>query len=103
MEIEWQLHHITIPISILVDETVENITVFPNPSTGNFNIQMPENSNAAYYEVMSINGAIIEKKNMESTNSFSIDLSNQTNGLYLLHIISADENKHFTQRINLMK
>ncbi len=89
--------------SIIADETIENITIFPNPSTGNFNIQMPESVNAAYYEIISINGAIIEKKNIESTNSFSIDLSNQTNGLYLINIISADENKHFTQRINLMK
>jgi mRNA-degrading endonuclease toxin of MazEF toxin-antitoxin module len=88
---------------LIADEIVEKIIVFPNPSTGNFNIKMPQNSTAAYYEVISINGAIIEKKNIEAANSFTIDLSNQTNGLYLLNIISADENKHFTQRINLMK
>ena len=99
--------------SFLVIDTTNNssknlvvsneIKVFPNPSTGKFTITLNENNNAAYYEIINLNGAVIKKKNMESTNSFTIDLSNQTNGLYLLHIISADENKHFTKRINLMK
>jgi hypothetical protein len=79
------------------------VQVYPNPSTEIFVIKMPENNRAAHYEVISINGTVIEKQNIISTNTFTINLSNQTNGLYLLHIISADENKHFTQRINLIK
>jgi len=84
-------------------EVSSEIKAFPNPTTKNFTIKMPENSQAVYYEVISINGVVIENKNIAATNQFTIDLSHQINGLYLLHIISADVNKHYSLSINLIK
>jgi hypothetical protein len=80
-----------------------DLSAYPNPSTGIFNIQLPANSKATYYEIMNNNGAIVEKKNLNSQKIFTIDLSKQSKGLYLLNIISAEEKKKNTLKLYLVR
>ena len=87
----------------IVDTIFPDLSAYPNPSTGIFNIQLPGNSKTTYYEIRNSNGAIVEKKNITTQQSFNINLSKQPPGLYLLNVISTEENKKYTQKLNLVK
>jgi hypothetical protein len=74
------------------------VAVFPNPSTGIFNISLG-NLTANKIEVYDISGKIIlQKNNLEvSNNQTNIDLSNALNGVYFVKI--STENNTITKRI----
>lgn len=79
------------------------LSVYPNPSADIFTVQMPGNTRAAFYEIISSNGTVVEKKNIEAVTAFRIDMSNYAKGLYVLNIISPDSKKRFTQKLTLVK
>jgi bacillolysin len=65
----------------------KNIRILKNPSSGIFNIKM-ENISEFKYDVYDITGkSLINKVNIEN-NSFQIDLSNYSKGLYFLKVYS---------------
>ncbi|CAM4442403.1 T9SS type A sorting domain-containing protein [Flavobacterium terrigena] len=74
------------------------INVFPNPSTGIFNIGFG-NLNPNKIEVYDISGKLIMQKNklQVSDNQTNIDLSNASNGVYFVKI--STENNTITKRI----
>jgi hypothetical protein len=88
---------------VIGDTISPDLSAYPNPSTGIFNIQLPGNDKAAYYEIMNSNGAIVEKKNITNQKSLAINLSNQSQGLYLLNVTSAENGKKYTLKLNLVK
>lgn len=75
------------------------IAVFPNPSTGIFNIAFG-NLNPNKIEVYDITGKLIMKKDsleVSGNNQTNIDLSNTSNGVYFVKI--STENNTITKRI----
>jgi bacillolysin len=65
----------------------KNIRILKNPSSGIFNIKM-ENISEFKYDVYDITGkSLINKVSIEN-NSFQIDLSNYSKGLYFLKVYS---------------
>ena len=75
------------------------IAVFPNPSTGIFNIAFG-NLNPNKIEVYDITGKLIMKKDsleVSGINQTNIDLSNTSNGVYFVKI--STENNTITKRI----
>jgi hypothetical protein len=85
-----------------LDNSTSNFAVYPNPSAGIYTVEMPENTSASWYAVYSLNGSMIEKQNVNS-NKFEIDLSNNSNGIYLLNVYSNEANKIITQKLQLNK
>ncbi len=85
---------------ILSAESFEanQITVFPNPSIGIFNIAFG-NLNPNKIEVYDISGKLIMQKNKldMNNNQTNIDLSNTSNGVYFVKI--STENNTITKRI----
>ncbi len=71
------------PESIDNTENSTNLNIFPNPSTGQFNINLvgASNENYAVYDAF---GRII--KSGVSSERFTIDLSDQPSGMYILSI-----------------
>ncbi len=72
-----------------------NIVVFPNPSTGEFNISYPEIlQQNAHLEVFDITGRSIYKSNLNpsstGSNIFKLSLSNTEKGIYYLLIKNGD-------------
>ena len=65
-------------------ETV--VTVSPNPSEGIFNISLPKNIQAVFYDVVDLNGAVLQKQNIAGNSVFNIDITDKSKGLYLLRI-----------------
>lgn len=63
----------------------ENIKLYPNPSTGIFNIEA-EDYISQYFEITDISGKIIERGIIESSKQ-TIDISKLSNGVYYFSIL----------------
>jgi hypothetical protein len=71
-------------------EYIDNqVSVFPNPSNGNFSITVDNDYEMSVYD---ITGRIIESKSVLEGNS-SIDLSNQNGGVYFIRLKNDNQTK----------
>lgn len=79
--------------------TVEsnNISIYPNPTTGIVNIKSAENSNVFVYNIL---GDIVASFNNISNNS-KVDLSNLSEGNYVIKVVSDKESVN--QQITIVK
>ncbi len=64
----------------------EEIQANPNPSNGQFTIQMSNEHEAIYFEVMNLNGSLVQKNRLNEISTFAIDLLNMPTGIYLLRV-----------------
>ncbi|RYE26143.1 MAG: T9SS type A sorting domain-containing protein [Sphingobacteriales bacterium] len=68
------------------------VDVYPNPSNGEFAIDYELQSQHSNVDVYSITGAKVYSQALSSySGSFSIDLSSQAKGIYMIKITSADK------------
>lgn len=67
--------------------TKNEIIVYPNPSTGNAKIILPNDNNPREIELLDIKGAVLQKWNLVSTNI--VQFKNVPAGLYILKIVNA--------------
>ena len=63
------------------------ITVAPNPTKGIFNISVKENKNF-HYTVLDVKGQTVIDQVLSHQNNIEVDLSDQPNGIYFLHVIN---------------
>ena len=80
------------------------ITIFPNPTSGIFNIDanlpQPENVRITVTDILGREIAFIHNGTL-SSNSFRVDLSRQSSGIYMLNIVSGTQT--LTKRIEVLK
>ena len=80
-----------------IDESIEKnhmLEVFPNPTTGMINIQFhPSNLNSKCITVYDVSGRKIRQVINEKSNFVTLDLSSMEKGVYIMEVISGDENK----------
>lgn len=81
---------IPIDSTLIKDNSFQNgeVKIYPNPTRGIIEIELPTNSeNDSQYQftVLDMNGKVIIDKRNEPSRT-SLDLSNQPQGLYFLHI-----------------
>lgn len=81
------------------DNERNGISVYPNPSTGNFTISATNLLENASLKVLSTLGKIIYQKEDLNGDNFEIDLSSQGVGLYTLEISEGDK----VSRMKLLK
>ncbi len=76
-----------------------DITIFPNPSTGNFTIIKPiELIEVIELKLLSSDGKLILQKSiLENQNSINVDLATYSKGVYFLHLNVGEQN--FTRKI----
>jgi len=78
--------------SIDENQQLVNISVFPNPNKGIFNVQLnTKNSQSILLRIMNLSGIIVyESENLEikDSHSMQIDLGNLANGIYSIFVIS---------------
>lgn len=78
----------------LEDLVLENVTLAPNPTNGEFQIiGLPSNGYA--YEVMDVNGRVIRTREEIKATTTTVDLTTLENGIYLVRISGSD-----TERIS---
>ncbi len=103
-ETEDYFVNLTSPTAFSADEpsvttekkTIEGagISVYPNPSDGNFTIEMEDKSYASYYEVFSMTGERIQEMKIESDDAIQLNISRQPAGIYFLRIIDTIGNSN---------
>ena len=75
------------------NDDVPDIAVYPNPTSGNIKIIMPNNAGdeQSFCRVYDVNGVLIFEKYL--ANETDVDIGDMPSGIYLLQIISGVE-KH---------
>lgn len=74
--------------SVITNKVNSSFEVYPNPSNGNFNLQLKDVSDVMI-EIIDLTGKkVLEQKILE--NKTDIDISNQPNGIYLVKLIKAN-------------
>jgi len=89
-----------IPTSV-IDHTMPELLVFPNPGTGWFNVSVPNGANSFHQstlEIYNLSGQRILQQHMNE-NQTVIDLSNQPSGIYMLRM----QNTFGTKTMKLVK
>jgi hypothetical protein len=78
--------------------TEKNITVYPNPTTGNVSITLPENVHNAFFTLYDMQGKRLIRK--EVNNQDRVEVNNLAAGIYIYHIKTNKENHTGKLRIN---
>ncbi|HOJ24077.1 MAG TPA: T9SS type A sorting domain-containing protein [Bacteroidales bacterium] len=77
----------------------ENIVIYPNPTSGNFNIEfINQNEKYSTINIYDLTGKIIYKKTNISQDIINIDISKYNNGIYFIKIINQN-NTYFKKLI----
>lgn len=79
----------------IVDLSPEALSLYPNPSTGRFTIDLKETVNSGELSVFNAFGTLVYSAKIDNANSkqLAIDLSAQDNGLYFLKLLNGSEVK----------
>lgn len=95
MKLDW------VPAGVGIDEATEtqNINVYPNPTTGIFNVDF---NKASKITVVNALGLVVYDQKVEETaaGTKSIDLSNFANGVYFIHVFNGDQSSPFKVILN---
>jgi subtilisin family serine protease len=82
-----QSFSITVGSNAVVDFGTGEVSVYPNPSNGQFAL---ENCQGVDYEIYNLNGSLVNNGSIQE-NTHTINLKNQANGTYLLKLHKAGE------------
>ncbi|MFC4401086.1 T9SS type A sorting domain-containing protein, partial [Mariniflexile soesokkakense] len=75
------------PLNVVQREISEGINIYPNPSNGIFNINLPVSINDINSELYNINGALISSQKHEfNGKNFGLDITDKPAGMYFLKI-----------------
>ncbi|MBI4931409.1 MAG: T9SS type A sorting domain-containing protein [Bacteroidetes bacterium] len=85
-------------VGIVESTNTNNINIYPNPSSGTFTIETTEQESELI--ILNTLGEIILSQKIQNGKT-EIDLSNQPNGIYFLHLTS--ENGTTTKKLSIQK
>ncbi|OFX17936.1 MAG: hypothetical protein A2033_15265 [Bacteroidetes bacterium GWA2_31_9] len=75
------------------------IDIYPNPATNQLNINTDYNIDNSIVKIYNTLGVLVKETNL--TNVYSIDVSDLSKGIYMLHVYSSNE--HYTKLIKIIK
>ena len=85
-----------------IQEEIKNeLVIYPNPSAGIFSISFSVNTKPQSYEVLTMNGALIQRNQINESADLNIDISDKPAGLYIFKIIdqSGKQQYHKLQKL----
>jgi len=89
----------------LEDTEAENtFSIFPNPNTGSFTLQIPSLNSESQISIYNITGQLIYRSNLaetESNSSLTVTLDNVADGLY--EVVLNNDQQTLTQRLIIQK
>jgi hypothetical protein len=79
-----------------LSELENYVNVYPNPTNGNFEINISKEINSGFISIEDLNGKIIQRIYSLNQGSNSIDIANTMNGIYILRI-KIDSGEYITR------
>ena len=85
------------PCGVGIDEnsSLSGVKIFPNPTSGLVTINLGNHNGTVNYSVSTVEGKIVSSKNNVNTTNINIDLTNESNGVYILKIEDATSSKTY--------
>ncbi|MBK6995543.1 MAG: T9SS type A sorting domain-containing protein [Lewinellaceae bacterium] len=81
----------------VLENPVSTILVYPNPTSGSFQVQSKQAQNVVKIEVLNAAGSLVKRHEMRQTDSFEMDISDVPVGMYILLLFT--EKDVFKQKI----
>lgn len=69
---------------------VNQLKLYPNPSTGKLNVQLPNYSVSQAWQVFAMDGSLVQE-GKSSSNTITVDLTNATDGIYLFRTVQGKD------------
>jgi hypothetical protein len=82
----------------ITSSILDRISIYPNPSNGNFTVVSSEDVNI---EILEMSGKLLKEVSVKSNQEQAINLDNVTAGVYLIRVFN--QNSSSTQRIVIAK
>ncbi len=77
---------LTSPVSTDINDKNNSIKIYPNPTNGLFTIDLNTIEGSNKFTITSIDGRIIKQINNVNKTPFTIDLNNESKGIYILKV-----------------
>jgi len=95
-------HQTELTITSIDEENAGNleVSIYPNPTSGNVIVSVPNNQTEFSIDLYDLNGKLIESKKLKSnTDQEDLDLSNLANSYYLLRLSSEESGYSSTHKV----
>jgi uncharacterized membrane protein len=73
------------------ENTFYNLSIYPNPTNGFVSINLNNFKGKISYTLTSVNGILVKHADNINSNSFKINLENESKGIYFLKVISSNK------------
>jgi len=78
------------PVSVFDLNSVPDLAVFPNPSSGDYNIDLSSLATAKSIEVFEVDGKLVLNQNIEGLQQVKLDLGDKATGVYLIRVLDEE-------------
>lgn len=75
-----------------IEEYANALKIFPNPTTGNVNIQIPSSANSTEATIINNSGQVVRKINLQNQLT-NLDLSDLSKGVYFVKLAGKEANE----------
>jgi hypothetical protein len=73
-------------VGINENRSLNNVSIYPNPTNGLVNVNLGNHNGSIKYTISTIEGRIVKQESNVNTNSITVDLSNESKGIYFLKL-----------------
>jgi len=77
---------VVVCVGINENRLLNNVNIYPNPTNGLVHVNLGNHNGSINYRISTIEGRIVKQEQNVSSNKMTIDLSEESKGIYLLRI-----------------
>jgi len=81
----------------LAAEKIAKVSIYPNPTSSNFSIEIPESFVGGEFSIIDLTGKIVIKERVTQSTIKRVDVSNLNDGIYLIRMNNGSV--QFTDRL----
>ncbi len=86
-----------IGVKPIAPEKISKVAIYPNPTTSNFNVEIPETFVGGEISIIDLTGKVVMKDRITQSTIKRVDVSNLNDGIYLIRMNNGAV--HFTDRL----
>jgi hypothetical protein len=75
-----------IGVKPIAPEKISKVAIYPNPTTSNFNVEIPETFVGGEISIIDLTGKVVMKDRITQSTTKRVDVSNLNDGIYLIRM-----------------